>query len=346
MPKTKKLCNEPLRPEPARLTPTESGNAQGSGDALLARLEHGKLPGFSCSINRSHQPPVWKCDTCQGLRCAACMHVYREACTFLCWNCARPLILQGCTSFYRVEEFYGSKGVKYWDFDADAEDCRFAHDEPALFSLGAAAVGADTPLGSSAHAAASGAPTDSRTASSADDAPVAALPLGASLLAYSDSWATVLQEYMMGQRLGNEEVTITDRNQKILILVDHEHAQPGEMECIPHPDQFPLLIVHKARAAVGQGVGKEAAFGQPVCPASRVSAAESARVSSWRRCEFCGWTVLPEHITGVCAVCCRSVACRRCERDWRRVCDETNWPAVCYTCGGTLAKGQPLHYTC
>ena len=150
----------------------------------------------------------------------------------------------------------------------------------------------------------------------------------------------------MGQRLGNEEVTITDRNQKILILVDHEHAQPGEMECIPHPDQFPLLIVHKARAAVGQGVGKEAAFGQPVCPASRVSAAESARVSSWRRCEFCGWTVLPEHITGVCAVCCRSVACRRCERDWRRVCDETNWPAVCYTCGGTLAKGQPLHYTC
>ena len=56
---------------------------------------------------------------------------------------------------------------------------------------------------------------------------------------------------MMGQRLGNEEVTITDRNQKILILVDHEHAQPGEMECIPHPDQFPLLIVHKARAAVG-----------------------------------------------------------------------------------------------
>ena len=223
------------------------------------------------------------------------------------------MINQGCTSLCRVEELYANKGV---------------------------------PLGSSAHAAASGAPTDSRTASSADDAPVAALPLGASLLAYSDSWATVLQEYMMGQRLGNEEVTITDRNQKILILVDHEHAQPGEMECIPHPDQFPLLIVHKARAAVGQGVGKEAAFGQPVCPASRVSAAESARVSSWRRCEFCGWTVLPEHITGVCAVCCRSVACRRCERDWRRVCDETNWPAVCYTCGGTLAKGQPLHYTC
>ena len=152
-----------------------------------------------------------------------------------------------------------------------------------------AAVGADTPLGSSAHAAASGAPTDSRTASSADDAPVAALPLGTS---------------------------------------------------------SSLLIVHKARAAVGQGVGKDAQLGEPVCPASRVSAAESARVSSWRRCEFCGWTVLPEHITGVCAVCCRSVVCRRCERDWRRVCDEPNWPAVCYTCGGTLAKGQPLHYTC
>ena len=90
---------------------------------MLARLEHGKLPGFSCSINRSHQPPVWKCDTCQGLRCAACMHVYREACTFLCWNCARPLILQGCTSLYRVEEFYEAKGVKYWFLiDADAED--------------------------------------------------------------------------------------------------------------------------------------------------------------------------------------------------------------------------------
>ena len=73
MPKTKKLCHEPLRPEPARLTPTESGNAQGSGDALLARLEHGKLPGFSCSINRSHQPPVWACDSCERLRCAACL---------------------------------------------------------------------------------------------------------------------------------------------------------------------------------------------------------------------------------------------------------------------------------
>ena len=159
----------------------------------------------------------------------------------------------------------------------------------------------------------------------------------------------------MGQGLGNDEVILTDRHHKILILVDHEHAKRGEMEDIPDPDQFPLrlqrrelgpLIVHKARAAVGQGVGKEAAFGQPVCPASRVSAAESARVSSWRRCEFCGWTVLPEHITGVCAVCCRSVVCRGCERDWRRVCDEPNWPAVCYTCGGTLAKGQPLHYTC
>ena len=73
MPKTKKLCNAPLRPEPTRLTPTEAGNVQGSGDALLARLEHGKLPGFSCSINRSHQPPVWACDSCERLRCAACL---------------------------------------------------------------------------------------------------------------------------------------------------------------------------------------------------------------------------------------------------------------------------------
>ena len=99
---------------------------------MLARLEHGKLPGFSCSINRSHQPPVWVCDRCKSLRCAACMQVYREAFTFICWNCARPLIKQGCTSFYRVEEFYESKGVKYWEFYADAEDCLFAHDEPAL----------------------------------------------------------------------------------------------------------------------------------------------------------------------------------------------------------------------
>ena len=253
-------------------------------------------------------------------------------------------------------------------------------------------MGAGTPRGSSAHAAASGAPTDSRTASSADDAPVAALPLGTSLLAYSDSWATVLQEYMMGQRLGNEEVIITDRNQKILILVDHEHAQPGEMECIPHPDQFPLLIVHKARAAVGKGVGKDARNGPAsggtkkaplessilaaalppagvaqnaarssagssndhlqagraparagaaaesvFAAAPLVSAAEIARVSSWRRCERCGWTRLPEHITCACVVCCRSVVCHGCGPHWR---------GVCYTCLAKHANGQTLHYTC
>ena len=96
------------------------------------------------------------------------------------------------------------------------------------------------------------------------------------------------------------------------------------------------------RAPARAGAAAESVF----AAAPLVSAAEIARVSSWRRCECCGWTVLPEHITGVCAVCCRSVVCRRCERDWRRVCDEPNWPAVCYTCGGTLAKGQPLHYTC
>ena len=122
-------------------------------------------------------------------------------------------------------------------------------------------MGAETPRGSSAHAAASGAPTDSRTASSADDAPVAALPPGTVVLEYSSSWATVLQEYMMGQGLGNDEVILTDRHRKILILVDHEHAKRGEMEDIPDPDQFPLrlqrrelgpLMVPKARAAVGQ----------------------------------------------------------------------------------------------
>ena len=86
------------------------------------------------------------------------MQVYREAGTLICRNCARPLILQGCTSLYRVEEFYETKGVKYRDFDADAEDLQFADDPPALSSTGAAAVGADTPLGSSAPAAASGAP--------------------------------------------------------------------------------------------------------------------------------------------------------------------------------------------
>ena len=125
------------------------------------------------------------------------MQVYREAFTFICWNCARPMIMGGCTNLCRVEEFYEAKGMTDWLFiDVDAEDWQLAQDPPALSSAGTAAVGADTPLGSSAHAAASGAPTDSRMASSADDAPVAALPLGASLLAYSDSWATVLQEYI------------------------------------------------------------------------------------------------------------------------------------------------------
>ena len=184
----------------------------------------------------------------------------------------------------------------------------------------------------------------------------------------------------MGQRLGNEEVIITDRNRKILILVDHEHAQPGEMECIPHPDQFPLLIVHKARAAVVKLVGKDAplessipaaalppagvaqnaarssagssndhlqagrapalagaAAGSVFAAAPLVSAAEIARVSSWRRCERCGWTRLPEHITCACVVCCRSVVCHGCGPHWR---------GVCYTCVDKLANGQTVHYTC
>ena len=158
MKKNKRLFNAPLCPEPARLTPAEPGKLQASEDALLARLEDEKLPGFSCSINHRHRPPVWACDRCRSLRCSDCMQVCREGGTILCRNCARPLILEGCTSLYRVEEFYEARGVNYWLFiDADAEDLQFADDPPALSSTGAAAVGADTPRGSSAHAAASGA---------------------------------------------------------------------------------------------------------------------------------------------------------------------------------------------
>ena len=240
----------------------------------------------------------------------------------------------------------------------------------------------------------------------------------------------------MGQGLGNDEVILTDRHHKILILVDHEHAKRGEMEDIPDPDQFPLrlqrrelgpLIVPKARAAVGQdarngpasggiktysvrcdgpavlpaackktcdvvlddgpcridcvgvknhegphrcglhfGVprvsrGQEyaarssagssndhlqagrapalagAAAGSVFAAAPLVSAAEIARVSSWRRCERCGWTRLPEHITCACVVCCRSVVCHGCGPHWR---------GVCYTCLAKHANGQTLHYTC
>ena len=236
---------------------------QGSEDALLARLEDGKLPGFSCSINHSHPPPVWACDTCANLRCAACMQVYRQVGAILCWNCARPVIVQGCTSLCRVEEFYETQGLKYWDFDADAGDLQFADDPPALFLTGAAAVGAGTPRGSSAHAAASGAPTDSRKASSADDTPVAALPLGTAVLEYSSSWATVLQEYMMGQGLGNDEVILTDRHHKILILVDHEHAKLGEMEDIPDPDRpFAASAAGVGALVCSQGKGGS----RPGCP--------------------------------------------------------------------------------
>ena len=240
----------------------------------------------------------------------------------------------------------------------------------------------------------------------------------------------------MGQGLGNDEVILTDRHHKILILVDHEHAKRGEMEDIPDPDQFPLrlqrrelgpLIVPKARAAVGQdarngpasggiktysvrcdgpavlpaackktcdvvlddgpcridcvgvknhegphrcglhfGVprvsrGQEyaarssagssndhlqagrapalagAAAGSVFAAAPLVSAAEIERVSSWRRCERCGWTKLSEHITYACVVCCRSVVCHGCGPHWR---------GVCYTCADKLANGQTVHYTC
>ena len=347
---------------------------QGSEDALLARLEDGKLPGFSCSINHSHPPPVWACDTCANLRCAACMQVCRQAGAILCWNCARPVIVQGCTSLCRVEEFYETQGLKYWDFDADAGDLQLADDPPALSLTGAAAVGAGTPRGSSAHAAAFGAPTDSRKASSADDTPVAALPLGTAVLEYSSSWATVLQEYMMGQGLGNDEVIVTDRHHKILILVDHEHAKRGEMEDIPDPDQFPLRLQRRelgpidcvgvknhegphrcglhfgvprvsrgqeyaARSSAGSSndhlqAGRApalagAAAGSVFAAAPLVSAAEIGRISRWRRCEHCGWTRLPEHITCACVVCWRSVVCHGCGPHWR---------GVCYTCVDKFAN--------
>ena len=162
---------------------------------MLARLEDGKLPGFSCSINYSHRPPVWACDCCGSLRCSACMKVHREAGTILCWNCARPLILQGCTSLYRVEEFYDTMGLRRGRGG-------LADDPSALSSTGAAAIGADTPLGSSAPAAASGAPTDSRTASPADDAPASSLPPGIALLDYSCSWCHCVAGVHYGSTIG------------------------------------------------------------------------------------------------------------------------------------------------
>ena len=339
MPQTKKLCNAPLR-----LEKVEPGNVEGSEDALLARLEGGKRAGEACSINDSHEPPVWACDSCGKLRCAICMQVYREAGAIHCWSCVRFLINQGCTSLCRVEELYAKKGV---------------------------------PLGSSAHAAASGAVTDSLTARSADDAPVAALPLGTALLEYSDSWAIVLEEYMMGEGLRNDEVTITDRNRKNLILVDHEHAKLGEMADIPDPDQFPLrlerLSVHKARAAVGKGGSSAhaAAFGAPtdsrtagssndhllagMAPARACAVAESAfagaslesmaaqiqayheEIRSRRRCELCGWILWPEFITGVCNVCRRPVVCYQCQ---------PSWLYVCYACSDKSVAGKKLHYAC
>ena len=136
----------------------------------------------------------------------------------------------------------------------------------------------------------------------------------------------------------NDEVTITDRNRNNLVLVDHGHAKLGEVADIPDPYQSPLLLerlsVHKARAAVGKGGSSAhaAASGAPTdsrtagssndhlqagrAPARASAAAESAfaaanlesvaaeieayheRIRSWRRCEWCGWLLRPEFITG------------------------------------------------
>ena len=159
--------------------------------------------------------------------------------------------------------------------------------------------------------------------------------------------------------------------------MDHEHAKLGEMADILDPDQFLLLLerlsVHKARAAVGKGGSSAhaAASGAPtdsrtagssndhllagMAPARASAAAESAfaaanleivaaeikayqeRIRSWRHCEWCGWTLQPELITGVCNVCRRSVVCYQCQPYW--------W-SVCYACGDKFAKGKALHYAC
>ena len=194
------------------------------------------------------------------------------------------------------------------------------------------------------------------------------------------------------------------KNRKMFPLVVHEHAEPGEVEVILDPDQFPLLlrrreleplIVHKAVhgsckskdlsqdicqaawAAVGKGAPLQSSIpaaalppagvaqnaarsiaGSPNdhlqagrAPARAGAAAESAlstaerllppeylaRILSRRRCECCGWSLLPKHITGACVVCRRSVVCRGCKPQWH---------AVCYTCRDSLAKAETLHYTC
>ena len=206
--------------------------------------------------------------------------------------------------------------------------------------------------------------------------------------------------------MGNNEVILTDKNGNNLTLVDHEHAEPGEMEDIPDPGQSPLLlrrreleplIVHKAVngswkskdsshdicpaawAAVGKGAPLESSILAAALPPagvaqnaarsisgsssdhlqagraparasavaeSALSAAERllppeylATILSWRRCECCGWTWSPEHITGVCHVCRRSVLCRRCKPHWHAVC------YICCTCRDSLDKRETPHHT-